>query len=184
MKKTNIDWQQRYILLDTMLIDIVTKVHHGKDVEKVRSEVREIIADYQTKYPVLHPHFQDKELVIKNKIDDLDISIRCFQSLRHYNIKYLEELSKYRPDQLLKFSMKSIEEIEFYMKKYNISWNSGIPLELSRCYDNIESLKKLLPQLNSEQRMEVFNKFHKMISEKYCIHCGVDNPRCQCENDE
>ena len=60
------------------------------------------------------------------KIDDLDISIRCFQSLRSLNINNLEELSNYTPKELLKFSKKSIEEIEFYMKKYNVNWKQNM----------------------------------------------------------
>lgn len=60
------------------------------------------------------------------KIDDLDISIRCFQALRSLNINNLEELSNYTPKELLKISKKSIEEIEFYMKKYNVNWKQNM----------------------------------------------------------
>jgi DNA-directed RNA polymerase alpha subunit len=56
------------------------------------------------------------------KIDDLDISVRCFQSLKANGIKHLYMLSDYKPEELISFSKKSIEEIEFYMKKYGISW--------------------------------------------------------------
>jgi hypothetical protein len=34
----------------------------------------------------------------------------------------------------------------------------------------------ILVDLNEDERMEIFNKF--------CKHCGSDNPNCQCWNDE
>ena len=43
-------------------------------------------------------------------ISDLDISVRCFQALHGLNITNLEELSNYKPEELLNFSKKSIEE--------------------------------------------------------------------------
>jgi len=56
------------------------------------------------------------------KIDDLDLSVRSYQSLKHIGVTCLEQLENFKPGELLNFSKKSIEEIEFYMKKYNISW--------------------------------------------------------------
>jgi DNA-directed RNA polymerase alpha subunit len=61
------------------------------------------------------------------KIDDLDISIRCYQSLTKLNIKYLEELSNYTPEELLAthFIIKrTIQELEEQMRVYHISWCS------------------------------------------------------------
>lgn len=58
------------------------------------------------------------------KIDDLDLSVRCYQSLKHIGVSYLEQLENFKPDELLNFSKKSIEEIEFYMKKYNVPWKN------------------------------------------------------------
>jgi DNA-directed RNA polymerase alpha subunit len=61
------------------------------------------------------------------KFDNLDISIRCYQSLNKLNIKYLEELSNYTPDELLSTHFiikKTIQELEEQMMKYNISWRS------------------------------------------------------------
>lgn len=61
------------------------------------------------------------------KLDDLDISIRCYQSLTKLNIKYLEDLSNYTPDELLAthFIIKrTIQELEEQMEIYNISWRS------------------------------------------------------------
>jgi len=61
------------------------------------------------------------------KLDDLDISIRCYQSLTKLNITYLEQLSNYTPDELLEthFIVKrTIQELEEQMEKYHISWRS------------------------------------------------------------
>jgi DNA-directed RNA polymerase alpha subunit len=61
------------------------------------------------------------------KLDDLDISIRCYQSLTKLNIKYLEDLSNYTPEELLSTRFivkKTIQELEEQMKIYNVSWRS------------------------------------------------------------
>ena len=75
--------------------------------------------------PVLVEQLENKFQMETNaniEIKDLDISVRCFQALKANNIKHLYMLSCYKPEELLAFSKKSIEEIEFYMKKYGISW--------------------------------------------------------------
>lgn len=48
----------------------------------------------------------------------------------------------------------------------------------------IFSLDNILPTLTINERMEIIEKIMNTIKSKYCIHCGSDNPRCQCENDE
>lgn len=48
----------------------------------------------------------------------------------------------------------------------------------------LDSFEKLLPELNVTDRMKFFEKINEIIRSKYCIHCGCDNPRCQCNNDE
>lgn len=57
-------------------------------------------------------------------IEDLDISIDCYKSLKRLNINTLDQLSNYKPSELrsLNFSSKTIEEIEFVMNKYKLSW--------------------------------------------------------------
>jgi DNA-directed RNA polymerase alpha subunit len=59
-------------------------------------------------------------------IDDIDISIRCHQSLERLNIKYLEQLSNYTPDELLLSHVvkRTIQELEEQMGIYHISWRS------------------------------------------------------------
>ena len=36
--------------------------------------------------------------------------------------------------------------------------------------------KRIFKELSDDERMEVMRE--------YCRHCGSDNPRCQCWNDE
>jgi hypothetical protein len=44
-------------------------------------------------------------------------------------------------------------------------------------YDNVESAaNRLVDMLTDEERMDLFHN--------YCVHCGTDNPGCQCWNDE
>jgi DNA-directed RNA polymerase subunit alpha len=58
-------------------------------------------------------------------IDDLDISIRCYQLLKQSNIVYLNQLTKFKKDDMLKFKnfgKKSLQEIDEVMKQNNLEW--------------------------------------------------------------
>ena len=89
------------------------------------------------------------------KIYNLDISVRCYQALQSLSIVDLEELSNYKPEELLNFSKKSIEEIEFYMKKYNVNWKQNMK-KITKTTEywflkqvSIEELKEIYPNWKS-----------------------------------
>lgn len=44
----------------------------------------------------------------------------------------------------------------------------------------IVELRKFLEEISPEGRVAYFEK----VQEGYCKHCGIDDPRCQCTNDE
>jgi hypothetical protein len=45
-----------------------------------------------------------------------------------------------------------------------------------RSESRVRTMVEILKSLNEEERMQVFNRF--------CKHCGSDDPNCQCWNDE
>jgi len=63
----------------------------------------------------------------KIKIDELDISIRLYQSLKQIDIKYLNQLSHIKKDDFLRlknFSSFSIKELFEIMNEKNITFLS------------------------------------------------------------
>lgn len=60
-------------------------------------------------------------------IDDLDISIRCYQLLKQSDIKYLNQLCHLRKDDMIKFrnfGTKSLQELDEVMKLKGLQWLS------------------------------------------------------------
>ena len=61
-------------------------------------------------------------------ITTLDLSIRCTNALQSMGVSNLSQLSSYSKTDLKwshRFSTKSIEEIDYYMIKFNISWKTS-----------------------------------------------------------
>lgn len=92
--------------------NLVSRINGGELDPKL---VEELEKEFQKE---TNPYRNDENI----KIEDLDISVRCFQALKANNIQYLYMLSCYKPEELHNFSKKSIEEIEYYMNKYGVSW--------------------------------------------------------------
>jgi len=44
----------------------------------------------------------------------------------------------------------------------------------------IYMVREFISELTDDQRLEFFGE----ITEGYCVHCGTNNPNCQCWNDE
>lgn len=60
-------------------------------------------------------------------IDDLDISIRCYQLLKQSDIKYLNQLCHLKKDDMIKFrnfGSKSLQELDEVMKLKGLQWLS------------------------------------------------------------
>jgi hypothetical protein len=44
----------------------------------------------------------------------------------------------------------------------------------------IEAVVTMFTDLSEHERLDAISR----IRERFCIHCGIDDPRCHCENDE
>jgi DNA-directed RNA polymerase subunit alpha len=61
------------------------------------------------------------------KIDDLDISIRCYQLLKNNRITDIKDLTKIKESDLIKFrgfGSFSLKEIKQIMVKHGLSFNA------------------------------------------------------------
>jgi len=96
---------------DRVLCGVFTSMPTWKLV-KYQLEISRIIADRE---------------VNQILIDDLDISVRCYQLLKQQNIKYLNQLCHLKKDDMVKFrnfGSKSLQELDEVMKLKGLSWLS------------------------------------------------------------
>lgn len=85
------------------------------------------------------------------------------------NVEALGECSVCR--MYVTFEVICVEGVPESVRVDYTTHKTNPPHDIQRMYA-MRALKHMTP----EQRLEVFSEF--------CTHCGDDNPRCQCSNDE